>query len=104
MIRRPPRSTLFPYTTLFRSCEHAPAERPPAADADHAERAGGDRQEITEQHRRVGRVAADDRWTDEAADERKARDEDAVAQRQADGEGGERRGPAACRDLGDHLV
>src|SRR5471030_3454425 len=27
MIRRPPRSTLFPYTTLFRSCRpaHAPA-------------------------------------------------------------------------------
>src|SRR5256885_12499403 len=26
MIRRPPRSTLFPYTTLFRSlCPHAPA-------------------------------------------------------------------------------
>src|SRR2546423_7682342 len=24
MIRRPPRSTLFPYTTLFRSNEHAP--------------------------------------------------------------------------------
>src|SRR5688572_32110414 len=24
MLRRPPRSTLFPYTTLFRSCEHAP--------------------------------------------------------------------------------
>src|SRR3712207_8566339 len=23
MIRRPPRSTLFPYTTLFRSCKHA---------------------------------------------------------------------------------
>src|SRR2546426_6087465 len=22
MIRRPPRSTLFPYTTLFRSCHH----------------------------------------------------------------------------------
>src|SRR5690242_21221588 len=31
MVRRPPRSTLFPYTTLFRSrrfCE--PAARPPA--------------------------------------------------------------------------
>src|SRR2546430_11517745 len=34
MIRRPPRSTLFPYTTLFRSRElrcqlgHAPAARP----------------------------------------------------------------------------
>src|SRR2546427_3587490 len=25
MIRRPPRSTLFPYTTLFRSHDHAPA-------------------------------------------------------------------------------
>src|SRR5256886_13574719 len=24
MIRRPPRSTLFPYTTLFRSQDHAP--------------------------------------------------------------------------------
>src|SRR2546427_1990188 len=24
MIRRPPRSTLFPYTTLFRSCRHDP--------------------------------------------------------------------------------
>src|SRR2546426_3031169 len=24
MIRRPPRSTLFPYTTLFRSCLHEP--------------------------------------------------------------------------------
>src|SRR3712207_7552289 len=28
MIRRPPRSTLFPYTTLFRSPERAPARRP----------------------------------------------------------------------------
>src|SRR3989454_12506685 len=26
MIRRPPRSTLFPYTTLFRSYEREPAE------------------------------------------------------------------------------
>src|SRR5439155_14507342 len=25
MIRRPPRSTLFPYTTLFRSCDRKPA-------------------------------------------------------------------------------
>src|SRR2546428_4344124 len=28
MIRRPPRSTLFPYTTLFRSCSPAPLRRP----------------------------------------------------------------------------
>src|SRR5256885_10946931 len=27
MIRRPPRSTLFPYTTLFRSCVQVPAGR-----------------------------------------------------------------------------
>src|SRR2546430_13295212 len=28
MIRRPPRSTLFPYTTLFRSCMNFPIESP----------------------------------------------------------------------------
>src|SRR5258708_16486270 len=32
MIRRPPRSTLFPYTTLFRSLDgHLPARHPDAA-------------------------------------------------------------------------
>src|SRR2546430_13043255 len=30
MIRRPPRSTLFPYTTLFRSMEAAPVRFAPA--------------------------------------------------------------------------
>src|SRR2546430_6800369 len=35
MIRRPPRSTLFPYTTLFRSQLHAEAER-----VDRAEQVG----------------------------------------------------------------
>src|SRR2546422_5207828 len=29
MIRRPPRSTLFPYTTLFRSCPNSPASLRP---------------------------------------------------------------------------
>src|SRR5256885_7280212 len=33
MIRRPPRSTLFPYTTLFRSPGNAPARRQHAAVA-----------------------------------------------------------------------
>src|SRR5436305_9035198 len=46
MIRRPPRSTLFPYTTLFRSVDALPGEseprRTPAADAAHdADRATG---------------------------------------------------------------
>src|SRR2546427_1476669 len=36
MIRRPPRSTLFPYTTLFRSEPHAERRDPPAA-GEHAD-------------------------------------------------------------------
>src|SRR5229473_3293670 len=31
MIRRPPRSTLFPYTTLFRSCRRSAATSTPSA-------------------------------------------------------------------------
>src|SRR3712207_7256910 len=46
MIRRPPRSTLFPYTTLFRSVEQG-REEDPAADpddsGDEAERTSRDR-------------------------------------------------------------
>src|SRR5258708_23877631 len=34
MIRRPPRSTLFPYTTLFRSPVHEPAVADPVATAE----------------------------------------------------------------------
>src|SRR2546425_9079769 len=49
MIRRPPRSTLFPYTTLFRSAlgrRRAGAAPPPAAHARaHAARARGHRGE-----------------------------------------------------------
>src|SRR2546429_6328525 len=33
MIRRPPRSTLFPYTTLFRSCLFFPPENKPGSAA-----------------------------------------------------------------------
>src|SRR2546427_9431118 len=41
MIRRPPRSTLFPYTTLFRSPSSSPSSgplRPPAARNPHEHR------------------------------------------------------------------
>src|SRR5256885_12713372 len=44
MIRRPPRSTLFPYTTLFRSQLSEPRGRPPptiAIDACLGERTDG---------------------------------------------------------------
>src|SRR3712207_7402391 len=44
MIRRPPRSTLFPYTTLFRSQQAATLARPPKqGDASGEERASRSR-------------------------------------------------------------
>src|SRR5438067_10754505 len=46
MIRRPPRSTLFPYTTLFRSLQ---PRRPGAARAQTAAGAGGHR-DRSEEH------------------------------------------------------
>src|SRR5256885_12831141 len=35
MIRRPPRSTLFPYPTLFRSSWSTTTRRPPSPTAEH---------------------------------------------------------------------
>src|SRR2546426_4324998 len=46
MIRRPPRSTLFPYTTLFRSVGIGPAEEPFAAPWSQA---------VAEEEAHVGR-------------------------------------------------
>src|SRR3712207_8703592 len=48
MIRRPPRSTLFPYTTLFRSVAARERQRGEAAHHDHPQRSprqvgGGER-------------------------------------------------------------
>src|SRR3712207_8714423 len=40
MIRRPPRSTLFPYTTLFRSSMAQMAESPPSAAVAPSEQGG----------------------------------------------------------------
>src|SRR5689334_23835109 len=60
MIRRPPRSTLFPYTTLFRSCtaREAPASTAPAA----ASRAAEPSMPITIERGRAGiRLASRDR-------------------------------------------
>src|SRR5437899_3778542 len=42
MIRRPPRSTLFPYTTLFRSASRAQRVQPPARVAHQREGADGE--------------------------------------------------------------
>src|SRR2546425_1359694 len=56
MIRRPPRSTLFPYTTLFRSAPGPPARRarPPRLRPGPAGDAPGDR--------RRGRARSDCGW------------------------------------------
>src|SRR6266540_2934684 len=40
MIRRPPRSTLFPYTTLFRSGDHAASHSPASRSASSRRRSG----------------------------------------------------------------
>src|SRR3712207_7211222 len=44
MIRRPPRSTLFPYTTLFRSHEHRP--QPIGAVHERRVRRAGEHREL----------------------------------------------------------
>src|SRR5690242_21534629 len=55
MIRRPPRSTLFPYTTLFRS-GLAAAQRPPgAALGHHPVDIRGQHGTVLAHHRRIDR-------------------------------------------------
>src|SRR2546430_11550159 len=61
MIRRPPRSTLFPYTTLFRSIS-ASAEELMSASGVGGMRVGGirrDRNAACERQRHIGIVARD---------------------------------------------
>src|SRR3712207_8178436 len=71
MIRRPPRSTLFPYTTLFRSApdlRHTNVERlarhgecdldAAGAESQHAHRAGGGRMAVAADHRFPGDAEA----------------------------------------------
>src|SRR5258706_13835005 len=53
MIRRPPRSTLFPYTTLFRSCEQSPEvpDRLAGPRSGAAEQGARKEQEMAVAHR-----------------------------------------------------
>src|SRR3712207_8261422 len=55
MIRRPPRSTLFPYTTLFRSVR----EQPVALGLEHAEHADRAGLDVADHLGRVGDQALD---------------------------------------------
>src|SRR3712207_7161339 len=66
MIRRPPRSTLFPYTTLFRSVNDLPlAERP--IDRQHSlyDLVVGERGTGLEHHPRLDRPARSEEHTSE---------------------------------------
>src|SRR2546430_6587169 len=48
MIRRPPRSTLFPYTTLFRSPVDERGAAPALGSGDHV--CGGERESVRRDH------------------------------------------------------
>src|SRR3712207_7488180 len=74
MIRRPPRSTLFPYTTLFRAGPPAEQLQCDAAHPD-AEPAGGQRVvELVQQHRpqQAGHEAEADQVGDRLGQDRKS--------------------------------
>src|SRR3712207_7154183 len=66
MIRRPPRSTLFPYTTLFRSAMH----EPPRVDfaTQHVVTAGGEADQVGLHHERGLQLVGDDLVEELAAD------------------------------------
>src|SRR3712207_8984526 len=62
MIRRPPRSTLFPYTTLFRSVVRAVRHRPAGGDGlwDPGDRVRGRRPDRFGRPRRHGRPRSEE--------------------------------------------
>src|SRR3712207_7548659 len=53
MIRRPPRSTLFPYTTLFRSSEGAEDDQLPALAEPLFEVRAGELEQLTDKRERA---------------------------------------------------
>src|SRR5438874_5191893 len=69
MIRRPPRSTLFPYTTLFRSRAHTHRDRPPRRgwwqNLIRAPRCGGQARIGSGRIRRPGEILRSEEHTSE---------------------------------------
>src|SRR3712207_7497055 len=58
MIRRPPRSTLFPYTTLFRSVRRRDGDEPAVAESEEGP---GRRRDVVVVLRRVALAGEEDR-------------------------------------------
>src|SRR3712207_7151972 len=63
MIRRPPRSTLFPYPTLFRSPGQLGPEHRPAEEAE--DRGGGHQQPLPESREREQQREEDEHQVDD---------------------------------------
>src|SRR5690349_23176099 len=82
MIRRPPRSTLFPYTTLFRSALHREAEEPgeSGGDADLGQ-ADPDLARVERRHHQ--HVALDPQAHEHDARKRKQRSEEHTSELQS---------------------
>src|SRR2546429_6757496 len=72
MIRRPPRSTLFPYTTLFRSLQ-PPGSLGVALRPAEDEQPGRDRAEPDQQQRQQDEAEVDDRRSEEHTSELQSR-------------------------------
>src|SRR3712207_7949441 len=87
MIRRPPRSTLFPYTTLFRSQPHLRAALGEAGDAAlplAADRVAVRRIEVGELNRPLeGRLHGPDRHLGDRLELRVARSEEHTSELQS---------------------
>src|SRR3712207_8417927 len=65
MIRRPPRSTLFPYTTLFRSAGRQEQQQHPVLarallNVPAHQRAGEDHKAVQDQHRQADAVRSEE--------------------------------------------
>src|SRR3712207_7898268 len=74
MIRRPPRSTLFPYTTLFRSGELLPSQRAPRNARRSAQRpCKGSSRPRPVAHSRATAAAIEDRRSEEHTSELQSR-------------------------------
>src|SRR2546430_13467458 len=72
MIRRPPRSTLFPYTTLFRSREIAAVDRRPVGlpiEAQHHGVSAGSDEQARDEHERRQELGEDDPRSEEHTSE-----------------------------------
>src|SRR2546423_12034368 len=80
MIRRPPRSTLFPYTTLFRSAHHCSWQ---AEGLQVAEGAGTDRRRRVRPTHRARRAAVPRRGAAAATDHPHPRSEEHTSELQS---------------------